>query len=246
MPLREEIERDGNWLFRYRSYLPLLLALVIVIAMFSNDYRPVDRSGGTSWDIACLLVSFLGLAVRIYTIGHTPAGTSGRNTREQVADTLNSSGIYSTVRHPLYLGNFLIWLGISMYDRLWWVVLITVLVFWIYYERIMFAEEEFLRRSFPDDYERWAAGTPAFIPDPTKWKKPSLPFSFRNVLKREYSGFFAIICSFTFLDIVSGVITQRRFAPEPFYRILFAVGLVVYLVLRTLKKKSSLLSVDGR
>ena len=32
--------------------------------------------------------------------------TSGRNTHDQVADSLNTSGIYSIVRHPLYVGNF--------------------------------------------------------------------------------------------------------------------------------------------
>ena len=59
-------------------------------------------------------ISVLGFLVRFYTIGTTPKGTSGRNTKEQVADVLNSSGMYSMLRHPLYLGNYLIWLGISL------------------------------------------------------------------------------------------------------------------------------------
>ncbi|MGB8874133.1 MAG: hypothetical protein WCC75_12145, partial [Desulfobaccales bacterium] len=45
--------------------------------------------------------------------GLPPRGTSGRNTQGQVAETLNTTGIYSLVRNPLYLGNFLIWLGLS-------------------------------------------------------------------------------------------------------------------------------------
>jgi len=75
--------------------------------------------------------------------GYAPRGTSGRHTLRQEAKRLNSSGMYSLLRHPLYLGNALMWLGISLFVHVWWVVVISMLIFWIYYERIMFAEEEF-------------------------------------------------------------------------------------------------------
>ena len=56
-----------------------------------------------------LAVSLLGEAIRIITVGHAPRNTSGRNTTEgQVADVINTSGIYSIIRHPLYVGNFLL------------------------------------------------------------------------------------------------------------------------------------------
>ncbi len=58
-----------------------------------------------------MVISFFGLALRVIVVGHAPYGTSGRNTREQVADTLNTTGMYSIVRHPLYLANYLIILG---------------------------------------------------------------------------------------------------------------------------------------
>ena len=86
--------------------------------------------------------------VRSYTIGTTPRGTSGRNTEEQVAEQLNSSGIYSTVRHPLYLGNYLMWIGIVLFTKSISFTIIVSLMYWLYYERIMFAEERFLERKF--------------------------------------------------------------------------------------------------
>lgn len=99
--------------------------------------------------------SYLPLAligIRIFTIGHTSKRTSGRNTKRQIADTLNTTGIYSVVRHPLYLGNFFMFLGVMLFAHLWWLLLIYILVFWLYYERIMFAEEAFLRKNFGDEY----------------------------------------------------------------------------------------------
>ena len=75
----------------------------------------------------------------------------------------------------------------------WWLPVIYVLAFWLYYERIMFAEESFLRQKFGETYQQWAATTPAFLPRFSQWRKPSLPFSWLNVLRREYSGLMIVI-----------------------------------------------------
>ena len=132
-------------------------------------------------------VSFCGLIVRCQVVGYTPQGTSGRNTREQIAETLNTTGIYSAVRHPLYLANFLIGLGLSMFTLVWWFVVVYILAFWLYYERIMLAEERFLRERFGDEFTSWAQVTPVFVPNFSRYVRPKLSFSFRNVLRREYN-----------------------------------------------------------
>lgn len=244
MALREEFERSGAWLFRWRSYVPLaLLRLVAASLVRSGDLDRVP--GDLLWEIGCLGVSMLGLAVRVATVGYAPRGTSGRNTHSQVADVLNTTGMYSIVRHPLYLGNGLMWLGLALYPRLWWLVLIVGLSFWIYYERIMFAEEEFLRRRFGEDFLQWANVTPAFVPRLRSWRSPALPFSVRTVLRREYSGLFGVIAAFTFLELSNGLLHGRT-GVEPLWQALFAAGLVVYLTLLTLKRKTRLLHVEGR
>jgi protein-S-isoprenylcysteine O-methyltransferase Ste14 len=188
MALKEEFEKVGNWLFRWRSYLPLFLAGIILTGMRNFEYPGNSHYLDRVWELLCLAISFLGLAMRSYTIGHAPKGTSERNTHSQEAKSLNMTGMYSIVRHPLYLGNLFCWLGVSMFPRVWPVSVIVILAFWIYYERIMFAEEEFLRKKFGEEYEKWANKTPAFFPRLKNWVPNVLPFSIRNVLKREYSG----------------------------------------------------------
>ena len=133
-----------------------------------------------------------------------------------------------------------------MFPRVWPVSVIVILAFWIYYERIMFAEEEFLRRKFGEEYEKWADKTPAFFPRLKKWVPNVLPFSLRNVLKREYSGLFAIIVSFTFLEIIGDIFAEGVFELDPLWVTLFLVGMIAYLTLRTLKKKTGFLNVAGR
>jgi len=248
MALREEMQKQGQWLFRWRSYLPLVFVpFMLIAAARSAQFQTVF---GNTVDriivIASLTISFLGLAIRCLTIGYTPKRTSGRNTRKQIADTLNTKAIYSVVRHPLYFGNFVTYLGILIFLRVWWVVLLGGMAFWIYYERIMYNEEEFLRGKFRDEYLKWSETTPAFFPRLRNWKNPRLRFSLRNVLKREYSGFFAIVVSFTFLELIINLFEYRKIVLGQNWIVFFLTGLLIYLTLRTLKKKTRLFDVAGR
>ncbi|HEY2838146.1 MAG TPA: isoprenylcysteine carboxylmethyltransferase family protein [Pirellulales bacterium] len=244
MPLREEFENVGNWLFRWRSYLPIALALVLALGLRENRLQHFMPSLG--WTLFCFAVSVLGLIVRVLTVGFTPKGTSGRNTLNQRADELNTSGIYSTVRHPLYLGNFLMWLGVSMYCQLWWLVAIVCLLFWLYYERIMFAEEEFLRRKFGESYVKWGLQTPAFIPSFKNFRKPNLPFSTRNVLKREYSGLLGMIAAFGLMGMSEHWVVKGSLGLDPTWQWICVTGVLLYVVLRTVRKTTSLFEVEGR
>ena len=109
-----------------------------------------------------MVISFAGLILRVLIVGRAPIGTSGRNTREQAANTLTTTGMYSIVRHPLYLANYIIIIGFVMEFHVWWLVLLITCIYALYYERIMLAEEAFLREQFGDAFETWAAATPAF------------------------------------------------------------------------------------
>lgn len=238
MALREEFVRSGNRLFRWRSYLPLVFLPVILYALSDFADRSVDDTLGERWEVFCVIVSFSGLLVRALVVGQTPQRTSGRNTLEQVADSLNTTGLYSVVRHPLYLGNFLSWLGIALFTQSPLTVLVSVLAFALYYERIMFAEEQFLREKFRDAFREWAHRTPAIIPRLSAWKSSPVPFSWKLVLEREYSGFFAVVVTFTCLDVIRGYFERGWVRLEPGWAIFLAAGTVIYVVLRRQKKQA--------
>lgn len=246
MSLKDQMAKTGAWLFRWRSYLPLVLIVIIIPAFQEFSYPFGSHAYDLLWEMFCLSVSLFGLFIRCYTIGYTPKGTSGRNTKSQVAETLNTTGIYSIVRNPLYLGNFFMMLGVTMFPRTWWLCVIYALAFWLYYERIIMAEEAFLKTKFGEYYENYLASTPAFIPNFRLWQPNTLSFSFRNVLKREYSGFFGVIAAMTILNFFGKYIHEGTFGFDLVWMSIFAFGLIVYITLRTLKKKTRLLHVEGR
>lgn len=246
MALKEEFEQSGNWLFRWRSFLPLAGGVILLVAFREYKYPGNSEMLDHFWEGFCLFVSLLGLLIRAYTIGHTPKRTSGRNTKKQVADSLNTSGAYSMVRNPLYLGNFVMVLGVVLFAHLWWLTLIYTLVFWLYYERIIFAEETYLRGKFGEEYLSWANQTPIFIPKFKNYKKPDLPFSLKNVLRREYNGFFAVIICLFLSEVLGDLFLNHKLEFDWGWGVILAVGFVVWMILRTLKKRTTLLDVDGR
>ena len=246
MTLQEQFEKSGQWLFRWRSYIPLIGLAMALLALRESNNIGHSESLRLLWGAVCLGVSFFGLGIRSFTIGHTPKNTSGRNTTCQVADSLNTTGIYSIVRNPLYLGNFFMFLGIALFPQVWWSTVIFTLLFWLYYERIIFAEEAYLREKFGDAYEAWAESTPAFIPRFRNYKLPSLPFSLKNVLRREYNGFFAVVVCLFFLESLSDLFKFNRFELNMQWLVALGVAFTIWFILRTLKKKTRILDVVGR
>ncbi len=237
--LLNELRQQGDKLYRWRSYLPVPLTLLL----FAAIAMPPDRIWplGVWWDWVALAMSLTGLALRIYTIGHAPPFTSGGNVRKQVAGELNTTGAYSLVRHPLYLGNLLMWLGPTLFVRSLWVAVVCVLVFWLYYERIMFAEEDFLEERFGNDFRAWSSATPAVLPSIAAWRRPSASFSLRRVLRREYNALLATIALFSLLVVWRSWLHGPGLALPPSWTVLLAGASTIFLVCLGIKKGTTLL-----
>ena len=215
MVLQDTFTKQGNWLFRYRGTLPLIIILVGLIVYsieiyVERHYFIFTKNYFDQYLYFCLAVSLIGVFIRIYTVGHTPKNTSGRNVKNQVADTLNTTGIYSVVRHPLYLGNFFSWLGPVLFTGNIWFAVSVCFLFWIYYERIMYAEESFLLNKFGKTYLNWADKVPAFIPNFKLFVKPNTGFNWKKVLKNEKNGILALFMIFSIYDLLGNFLIQNN------------------------------------
>jgi hypothetical protein len=116
----------------------------------------------------------------------------------------------------------------------------------MYYERIMFAEERFLERKFGDKYLKWASTLPAFIPRFSQFKKSDISFSLVSVLRREYSGLLATVIGFVFVDVLRNIFEGNT---EIFSQLALSILIgtaLLSLILRTLKRSTSLLDEEGR
>jgi len=246
MTLRDQLEESGRVLFRRRSWLPLII-LVAVPLTFLNYRNPLQsHAAQEAWIFVCMGVAVLGQVIRFLTVGHVPPRTSGRNRKNQVADSLNTDGMYSLVRNPLYLGNCLSWLGLAAVPLSPWLWISIALIFWIYHERVILAEESFLEGKFGDTFRNWAAKTPAFLPSFRGWKRPELPFSLRFAVGREYVNWFAIFSGFAVFDALADSATEHYLHMDLPWALAWGVAFSLFVGVRILKKQTQLLCVAGR
>lgn len=241
MALKEQMEKQGNWLFRFRGTLPIIILLFGIYEYSQTQiYFQHTLLQTTPYEyiygIVCLAISVFGLGIRVYTVGHTPDKTSGRNVKEQIAEVLNTTGIYSIVRNPLYVGNFFMWLGIGMITANFWFIIAFILFYWIYYERIIFTEEQFLSRKFGEEYDQWAAKTPCFIPSMRYANQPSTKFSWYKVIMKEKNGLVAILMIFSALDLFDAFLSGGQLK-YPWLSITTIASMVMYLILKYIKHR---------
>ena len=101
MALIHSFEKSGNTLFRNRGQMPVILFILAIPVIYFTDYSYINNSMAMALTIAAIVISFIWFCYSCICNSHYPKGTSGRNTNEQVAESLNTSGIYSMLRHPL-------------------------------------------------------------------------------------------------------------------------------------------------
>jgi protein-S-isoprenylcysteine O-methyltransferase Ste14 len=247
MALIHSFEKSGNYLFRNRSYFPVILFILAVPVIYVTNISYLSATTQLVFLTLAILLSVTGFVIRAITIGSTPAGTSGRNTKEgQVAEQLNTKGIYSIIRHPLYLGNYLMWIGIVVFTYNIYFVIIISLAYWLYYERIMFAEERFLEKKFGKAYLDWSLKAPAFFPAFAKYRKSNMVLSLKSVLRREYSGVLATVFGFWFIDNLRYYFETGSYDYNRISNLVLAITIVIVIILRSLKHYTKVLNEKGR
>lgn len=244
MPLKEEFLKQGNFLFKHRSNLPLIIVLagisVYVYTLLTNNISYYEFITNKK-ELIYLIVALFGLLIRAYSVGFSADNTSGRNTKVgQVADSINKTGIYSIVRHPLYIGNFFMWLSIALFTNNFWFIIAFVFLYWLYYERIMYAEEEFLRDKYGETYINWATETPAIIPNFKKWTKPEGKFNLWKVLKQEKSGVLNLMLTIFLFKIIAGYTLYEQFTfANTYWSYTLIVAIIYYAIVKIIQKYMS-------
>ncbi len=248
MALVHSLENNGNKLFKYRGQIPVFLFILAIPVVYFSDVSFITNNEKLFYLFTGVAIgmSILGQVIRAIAIGTSNKNTSGRNTKEQVAEALNTKGIYSTVRHPLYLGNYFMWIGIVFFTFNIWFIVTVSLLFWVYYERIMFAEERFLERKFGDSYVNWSNTIPAFWPSFKNYEKSPIPFSMKTIMRREYAGISATMLGFIFIAFLREWLTTGQ-VPTSICYVYWLIGAFgLSLIFRTLKHNTKLLFEEDR
>lgn len=235
MRLTDQFVRDGDWLFRWRSYFPLLLVPVLVGGILGNSEPFVSRQAERLWEAWAVAIALAGLAIRVWAVTTAPAGTSERSTVAPRASELRMTGVYSIVRHPLYVANGLMGLGLAMFPGLWYLAVVTLLATILYYERIAAREEAFLAERFGDMFSEWATRVPAMMPVCSRFVPGRATFAWPRLVQ-ELHGLMVIAAGAFVLDLVQESWRTGGWAFDPLWGWAFAVVAAAFAAVAITKK----------
>ena len=151
---RRPSARIGAVLFRHRGWLPVPFLLVPLVAHGNID--------AMNWILGFVFI-VLGEAIRM--AGVAAAGTVTRR-RSRTVQRLVTYGIFAWMRNPLYVGNFLIWLGFIVISGVFWFIPVAIVLFAIEYTLIVRYEEGVLESIFGGEYLRYKERTSRWFPRP--------------------------------------------------------------------------------
>lgn len=151
---RSTSARVGAVLFRHRGWLPVPFLLVPLLA-----YGVIEPM---NWILGILFIA-LGEAIRL--AGVAAAGTVTRR-RSRTVQRLVTYGIFAWMRNPLYVGNFLIWIGFTVISGVLWFIPVAIVLFALEYTFIVRYEEGVLESIFGTEYLRYKSHTARWFPRP--------------------------------------------------------------------------------
>jgi protein-S-isoprenylcysteine O-methyltransferase Ste14 len=155
---RGPLERIGAWVFAQRSWIPVPLALLLIGVRWQWIRSGAMLSAG-------LAIVVAGLAIRCWAVRHI--GTISR-TRSARLGPLMNRGPFALVRNPLYVGNFLIWIGFAVSSGLIWMVPVAWAIFALQYTAIIRFEEAALTQHFGQPYIAYLHEVPRWAIDLTR------------------------------------------------------------------------------
>ena len=181
-----------NFLFTYRSYTPIPFLIVMLIYA-----RPTITS-----IVIGLIMAALGESVRFWGVSY--AGSETRTTGTVGGSQLVTSGPYSHVRNPLYVGNILMYVGVGVMSNalMPYLPLVALAYFIFQYTGIVSLEEEYLARTF-SNWSEYKEGVGRFVPKLRSFGRDGeLKPDFARALRSERSSLIAISSIFLVLCLI--------------------------------------------
>ena len=177
--------RLGDFAFKYRGYM--LPVAVLLLFIPSPRFTPDPALAG----FIGFLIAVVGQACRICTIGLAYIIRGGKD-HKVYAEQLVTSGLYSHVRNPMYVGNFFLVIGLAVASNSWVFALIGAPLSLGMHKVIVAAEENFLRNKFGAQFDAFSARVPRWVPRLSGLLTTvrGMQFEWRRVVAKEYAATF--------------------------------------------------------
>ena len=137
-----------------------LLSFIIIMTGFLFAFRnlyPLNPFLDDALDFLGFIVLLNGILLRMSARGHKKA-------HSQKSKELVTSGPYTLVRNPMYLGSFLMGAGFILMVWPWWSLPFFALLFYVRFKRQIVKEEAFLEKLADKRYKAYCRKVPRIFP----------------------------------------------------------------------------------
>jgi protein-S-isoprenylcysteine O-methyltransferase Ste14 len=230
----------GKFFFKYRDGLFPVIYIILLLFIRPGLFL-ADAHLDKYVCAAGILILLLGQIFRIVVIGFAYIKRGGRGGKV-FAESLVKTGFFAHVRNPMYVGNYLIIVGLVMLYGAPEAYLLILPFFLLVYYSIVINEEEYLREKFGQEYDDYATKVNRFIPDFRGIKKSleTYQFNWLKVLRKEYGSIFFITCAWLSILIWKDITlygydqkhTEINILLMLFIPIILFYGITLYLKLR--------------
>ena len=132
---------------------PLFYVLIFLVAIFAQKKIPIDDSLFHLQITKIIGILFLVISL-FFSVTSLMKFFQSKNTLIPIkpATSLQTNGIYSISRNPMYVGLAIVYLGITCFIGNWWNVILFPLLLLVVQEYIIKKEEKYLERAFGEKY----------------------------------------------------------------------------------------------
>ena len=232
--------RIGNFFFKYRNWLFIVLYLLLFVPSPPNFGERTLGPDYYLWPIIIgLLVTVSGQLIRGLTIGLAYIIRGGKEGKVY-ADKLVTTGIFNHCRNPLYVGNILMLLGVGILSNSLLYVAVIMPLFLVIYQAIVLAEENFLRSKFGESFDNYCSRVNRWIPSVKGIGATfgSMQFKAARWILKEYNTQYiwltgiVLILLFKYPQLTNNDEGRRN----TLLAIILPILLLLYLLVRYLKK----------
>lgn len=188
---------------------PRFIVIYPLAASFFLVGRITDAS--LRWGVAWILV---GEALRLWAngyVGTVKVNQSDPRDPGAKAGRLITAGPYAHVRHPLYLGTFLIAAGFSYAMGNLWLGLAAIACFAIVYRPKIAEEEELLEQECGREYSAYRSAVPPLLPRWSPYARREGRWSWKGILaSREWETLLWLFIFIVFLYFWEEAVQGRK------------------------------------
>ena len=201
----------------------------LAVALFATA-----STSETSLRLGVILV-FLGEAVRVWAdgyVGHVKVNAKQPWRQDQQSGHLITAGPYAYVRHPLYVGTFLIGVGFSIAARSLPLAVASLAFFLLVYPKKARREEQLILQEWGADYASYQTLVPRWWPTFRRYPSPHGQWSWQGIrASKEWKTLLWVIVALLAIYLWEEWFHEREiFTDAQWVKQTILVGLIVVLV----------------